>query len=607
MFNNIIYFIIVLLIFNISYVQKAGEGSPVFDLALFILFWMVFAGYCRLGFQRLLYRHERDPETYLTNTYHRLVLRLSILAILLFSLNVYMLHLKYWLQMIPGMSYFSALQGIVAMALFLFYLSTIWYFSHPAYNLIFQAGIRRRSFIISNVKFNVPILFPWVILTLAYDLLAFTPWAGPEGFLSQPEGQLVFFAVFLGVLMVFLPAIIQSWWGCRPFKPSDRLEELKEFLRTMGFSYRALLKWPIFEGRMMTAGIMGIIPRYRYILVTDSLMEALTVHELKAVMAHEVGHSRYRHLIYYIFFFLGFILLSYGLFDIFFNFLISQPYFMHILEGGEGGQQASIFYLALSIPVLLTMLIYFRYVMGFFMRNFERQADLYSARVMGGPEPVISALEKIAFLSGRSRNVPSWHHFSIKQRVDCLLKTLKSPEVIRRHNRFIAVSLIVFFTALAGVGYLLNFSPLKQALNERLIKNTIRQQLNKDPRNILLLQSLAMVYQQMEKYRDAIQTYERLLSYDSSQPVALNNLAWLLVTVPDKSLRDPPRALDLAKKAVALERSPVFLDTLAEAYYVNGFAQQAVEIIKEAISLEKGDDAYYKGQLRKFMGGSKGS
>jgi tetratricopeptide (TPR) repeat protein len=245
--------------------------------------------------------------------------------------------------------------------------------------------------------------------------------------------------------------------------------------------------------------------------------------------------------------------------------------------------------------------------MGFFMRNFERQADLYSARVMGGPEPAISALEKIAFLSGRSRNVPSWHHFSIKQRVDCLLKTLKSPEVIRRHNRFIAVSLIVFFTALAGVGYLLNFSPLKQALNERLIKNTIRQQLNKDPRNILLLQSLAMVYQQMEKYRDAIQTYERLLSYDSSQPVALNNLAWLLVTVPDKSLRDPPRALDLAKKAVALERSPVFLDTLAEAYYVNGFAQQAVEIIKEAISLEKGDDAYYKGQLRKFMGGSRGS
>ena len=49
----------------------------------------------------------------------------------------------------------------------------------------------------------------------------------------------------------------------------------------------------------------------------------------------------------------------------------------------------------------------------------------------------------------------------------------------------------------------------------------------------------------------------------------------------DKELRNPKRAIELAEKAVAIERSPSFLDTLAEAYFVNGSIQKAIEKIKE--------------------------
>jgi len=76
-----------------------------------------------------------------------------------------------------------------------------------------------------------------------------------------------------------------------------------------------------------------------------------------------------------------------------------------------------------------------------------------------------------------------------------------------------------------------------------------------------------------------------------------------LVTAPEERLRDEPRALDLAKKAVSLERSPIYLDTLAEAYYAVGFNTEAVAVIKEAIALEKGDTHYYEKQLEKFLGG----
>jgi hypothetical protein len=83
--------------------------------------------------------------------------------------------------------------------------------------------------------------------------------------------------------------------------------------------------------------------------------------------------------------------------------------------------------------------------------------------------------------------------------------------------------------------------------------------------------------------------------------VSLNNLAWLLVTVPVKELRDKGHALILARRAVALERSPVFLDTLAEASYANGLIEDAIKLIEEAITMAAEDRGYYQGQLEKFL------
>ena len=97
--------------------------------------------------------------------------------------------------------------------------------------------------------------------------------------------------------------------------------------------------------------------------------------------------------------------------------------------------------------------------------------------------------------------------------------------------------------------------------------------------------------------------YERILALDPDRPVSLNNLAWLLATSDDPRLRDTKRALVLAKKAVALEHSPVYLDTLAEAYYVNGYREEAVQTMKEAFSKTKENKDYYEKQLRKFLSG----
>lgn len=608
MFDQIIYFIVVLVIFSVSYPGKSPGNSLLLTLVALGLSWAAFALYCSLRFKRMRrhYRERGTEEGRLTAGYHRVQVSLSIIAIILFASFTFLLNLRYWIERIPGFKSFTVLQGLLAVALFFLFLCTIWYFASSVYGEVFGIRIRRRSYILSNMRLSVPILFPWMILALIYDLVAMSPWGGEASFFNTMQGQILFFGIFLGLLMVILPVLVQSMWGCKPLERSEKVRQLEVFLHERGFKYRRLLRWPLFEGRMMTAGIMGLVSRYRYILITDSLFEILSIDELKAVLAHEMGHAKYRHLLFYLLFLMGYLVLAFGLFDFYFYFLASRPYFMRLLSRGHP-DEGSLFYFVLSLPMVVSLIVYFRYVMGFFMRHFERQADLYSAREMRTAEYTISSLEKIALMSGKSRNVPSWHHFSIRERVDCLLHFTREPGFLKRQNRFLAICLSVFVLVLAALGYLLDFSPLKQHMTYAALESALEEKVAARPGDLALYENLAMLYDGMEEYGKAMRIYEKILKLDPDRPVALNNLAWLLLTSGDSTPRDKERALGLAKRAVSIERLPAYLDTLAEAYFENGHPREAIETIKEAIPMAKKNRDYYEKQLKKFAsGGNRG-
>jgi Zn-dependent protease with chaperone function len=603
MFNNVLYFIIVLLILSVSPQRGVPEDPLWYTAGMLIITWGIFAAYCRWGFRRLL-RRLAEPETETAapaEQYHSLVFRLSVLAIFLFALDVHLFHIKTWLQAVPVLRSFSVLQDILAVLVFAAYQVTIWTIAFPAYDRVFHTGIARRSFVVSNLKLNVPILFPWASLSLINDLIFLSSWTSLQSFMNKPLGTELFFSLFLFLLMIFMPALIRYWWGCKPFPPSEKADALKRFLEEKNFKYRGLLSWPIFEGRMMTAGIMGMVPRYRYLLVTESLMDLLSVEELKAVVAHEMGHARYRHFFFYLVFIIGFLVVATGLWELSINFFSTRLWVLSLLGSGTS-QEWSFFQYLVAFPLFAGMVLYFRYVLGFFMRHFERQADLHSAVVMGSPSETISSLEKIAIMSGKIRDLPSWHHFSIRQRVDTLWRVLRDPGLIRKQNRFVGGCFAVYLVVMISLGYFLNFSPVKERLFNEWEEEAVTEHLVRNPNDVMLLQRLAMFTHKRGELRETITLYERVLSLDENQPIALNNLAWILVTADPVELRDKKRALALAQRAVALERSPVFLDTLAEALYANGFAQEAAETIQEAIALARDNVEYYKKQLMRFTG-----
>ena len=89
------------------------------------------------------------------------------------------------------------------------------------------------------------------------------------------------------------------------------------------------------------------------------------------------------------------------------------------------------------------------------------------------------------------------------------------------------------------------------------------------------------------KIEAAIQNYRQALTVDSNNPVALNNLAWILATANRPELRDGREAVRLATKVVELtdNKEPIMIGTLAAAYAEAGQFTNAVEMAKNAVAL----------------------
>ncbi|HEV2456275.1 MAG TPA: hypothetical protein VGY98_18565, partial [Verrucomicrobiae bacterium] len=95
---------------------------------------------------------------------------------------------------------------------------------------------------------------------------------------------------------------------------------------------------------------------------------------------------------------------------------------------------------------------------------------------------------------------------------------------------------------------------------------------------------LAILFNKGGHYKEAKACLETAVKIKPNQPDSLNNLAWLLCTCPDKTVRDGETAVKLAEKACELthDGSARYLTTLAAAYADVGQFDDAVATIQKA-------------------------
>ena len=603
MFGNFIYFIIVLLIYSTYQPSEDTNFTALETLFLFILLTIIFAVITRLQFQRIEKQISKESFAKLDHKFHAALTRQSVMAIVLFSLDIYGLNLVSFVSSIPFLSIIPTLQALLFLGLFVFYLAIVWAFAYSPYNALYTTGLPRESYILSNISFSVPILLPWLLLSGIADIINVLPFKLPKQMLATTEGQVLYFLVFLVAVAMIGPLMIQKFWRCKPLEAGDVRTRIENVCRQAGMEYANILYWPIFGGRMITAGVMGLVKKFRYILVTGAFIRFLEPDEIDAVIAHEVGHIKKNHLLFYLVFFVGYMLVSYATFDLLiYGVLYAEPLYGFI--GRIGLNQTTLTSSIFSIVIIVIFLVYFRFIFGYFMRNFERQADTYVYTLFDSAKPLISTLEKIAVTSGQPPDRPNWHHFSITKRIDYLKKCETDKSWIGRHDWKIKKSMAVYLTGIiliGAVGYQLNYSETGQQLNQHFFETVIKRELEKTPDNADLYSILGDIYYSRQNYAQTIEAYEQSIMLEPHNPKALNNLAWLLATCEDQDFRRPQRALGLAQKAAALEKAPHILDTLAESYYVNGEFEAAVAAAMRALDLATGNRFYYQKQLKKFM------
>jgi tetratricopeptide (TPR) repeat protein len=97
--------------------------------------------------------------------------------------------------------------------------------------------------------------------------------------------------------------------------------------------------------------------------------------------------------------------------------------------------------------------------------------------------------------------------------------------------------------------------------------------------------NLALTLFQQGRVAEAVARYEIAIKTNPQQLGSLNNLAWILSTSPDASLRDGMRALEAAQQANTLSggRDPIILHTLAAALAESGQFTEAAEFARKAL------------------------
>jgi Zn-dependent protease with chaperone function len=601
MFANFIYFLVALILYTTS--QHPGDtGMPanalVFALGLAILFFLV----CHISFKRLHAMSNQDSGVVVGTRLEQLLSRLSIFALFIFAADLYILKLKLALANFPPFKVFPTFEALFFLMIFLLYLVIVWASAWRVQRRFLPATVSKKSFILSNISFSLPALIPWFILSIVADLIQILPFDAPRDFLSTPVGEILYVIFFLFAVASFGPYLIQKLWRCSPLEEGPTRDRIQSLCTLSGVGYADILKWDLFGGSMITAGVMGLVSRFRYILVTPALVSVMTPREIDAVIAHEIGHVKKQHILFYLFFFAGYIACVYSLFE---PLLVMVYTFnpMSWLVTFVGMDQDTVFTLVFSMILISLFLVYFRFGFGYFMRNFERQADTYVYSLLGDGRSLIDTFYKIARYSRTSPDRPNWHHFNISQRINFLERCELDKELINKHDRkvwYMVAGYAVAMVIVVVAGYYINFGPGRDLMDNYAAERLLLRVLEVEPENADAYTLIGDYYYGREMFEKAVRSYENVLKIAPQNLQALNNLAWLLLTCKDESILDPKKALALARRAVAVGTPSYVLDTYAEACWQNGFDREALKAAVKAFEKAEDRHDYYRSQIQKF-------
>ena len=418
-----------------------------------------------------------------------------------------------------------------------------------------------------HLRLQLPVLALIIIQTVWF-------WITSKFLLSFTSNWSLIFELLCSLILMVLvaPVVFVKSWGAKAIENGNDFEEIRKELENSRTPVTAILSWPDSIMPYSTAGVIGFVRGFRYLLISPQLLKSLSATELRAVTAHEAGHLRKQHLLFYL---LAFIcLLELFAFAGSANLLLTWT---GVLEVSG---------MLMGVASILSIILFIRFGIGFLSQNFERQADCHAFE-RHGISPISTALMKVSLLNGINPEQDNWHHYGIQQRIDFLSICLKKPEMLQKHHRRVfRIKLVcaVLLVGLLGANYMLSSDTLKiKVLAWKLEQSADNWQLKDAP---MLTKMGDLLYFQDQK-TEAELWYRRALEMNPEESHTLNNLAWLLTEKHNNDKKRLRESIELAQKASTLKQAAFIWDTLAEAYLINGKYEAAADAARQALKLAK--------------------
>jgi tetratricopeptide (TPR) repeat protein len=117
-----------------------------------------------------------------------------------------------------------------------------------------------------------------------------------------------------------------------------------------------------------------------------------------------------------------------------------------------------------------------------------------------------------------------------------------------------------------------------------------RKLLELQPDNMEIHNIVGTVLVQQGRIAEGAEEWQKVLAVEPDNGNAMSNLAWVFATSPEQSVRDGPRAVQLAEQAVRISggRIPILFRTLAAAYAESGRFSEAIQTAQQGIELANG-------------------
>ncbi len=200
----------------------------------------------------------------------------------------------------------------------------------------------------------------------------------------------VFFTSFEILLLWLYPVVIAPLFNkYEPIKDEELKEKITSLLSKVGLKAKGIFQ--VDEGKRSkhTNAYFTGIGRTKRIVLYDTLLASHSHDEILAVLAHEIGHWKKKHILKQLIFmiaasFVGFYLIY---------LLVNWP----PIYKAFGLQQTPVYAGLLLVSVYFSCIGFFFSPIGAWIsRRYEREADTMAHELTGTSEPMINALKRLA-------------------------------------------------------------------------------------------------------------------------------------------------------------------------------------------------------------------